>query len=219
MVARKNRNIRREEEKFGARRARKKTKAQRKTELKLKKPVLRKNTIRNTWKKLTRGWTGAIFYVFLGIVLALLARQALAFALSTEMPVVAVVSTSMQHDHVEQTHYQWLDDRMGYSEDYIKSWSIPTGFLVGDMPVVQGSGDYEVGDVVVYSVSNQNFPIIHRIIKINEDNTYQTKGDNNLNQLPYEFKVHKEQIYGKVLFIIPKLGYFKVMLTNVLGIG
>ncbi len=217
---RKSRNIRREEEKFGARRARQRTTLKWKTKPKRKiKSTSRANTINATWKKLTGGWTGAIFYVFLGIGLALLARQTLAFALSTEMPVVAVVSTSMQHDHVEQTHYQWLDEHMGYSESYIKSWSIPTGFLVGDMPVVKGEGNYKVGDVIVYSVPNQNFPIIHRAIKINEDGTYQTKGDNNLNQLPYEFKVHKEQIYGKVVFIIPKLGYFKVMLTNVLGIG
>ena len=178
-----------------------------------------KARVMNTWKRLTAGWLGAIFYVFLGIGLALVARQTLAFGLSTEMPVVAVVSTSMQHDNVEQTHYHWLEEHLDYSESYIKSWPIPTGFLVGDMPVVQGSDDYEVGDVIVYSVPNQNFPIIHRIIKINEDGTYQTKGDNNLNQLPYEFKVQKEQVYGKVVFIIPKLGYFKVMLTNVLGIG
>lgn len=211
---------RREEEKFGARRARQKTRLSWKTKPKRKtRPTLRANTISATWKKLTEGWIGAIFYVFLGIGLALVARQTLAFALSTEMPVVAVVSTSMQHDYAEQTHYQWLEDNLGYSESYIKSWSIPTGFLVGDMPVVKGEENYGVGDIIVYSVPNQNFPIIHRIIKINEDGTYQTKGDNNLNQLPYEFKVRKGQIYGKVVFIIPKLGYFKVMLTNILGIG
>lgn len=170
------------------------------------------------WGKLTEGWIGVIFYIFLGIGLAIVAKQVLSFTLSTDMPVVAVVSPSMQHDHAEQTHYTWLEDHLGYNESYIKSWSIPTGFLVGDMPIVQGANDYKVGDVIVYSATGQTFPIIHRIIKINDDGTYQTKGDNNINQLPYEFNVHKEQIKGKVIFIIPKLGYFKVIITKVLGI-
>lgn len=172
-----------------------------------------------SWKRLTEGWIGAMFYVFLGIGLALVAKQTLTFALATEMPVVAVVSQSMQHDHAEQTHYQWLMQHLSYSESYVDSWPVPTGFFVGDMPVVQGSDTYNVGDVIVYSVPSQDYPIIHRIIKINEDGTYQTKGDNNVNQLPYEFSVRKEQIHGKVIFIVPKLGYFKVILTKVLGVG
>lgn len=174
---------------------------------------------KTTWERLTEGWIGAIFYVFLGIGLALVAKQTLAFSLSTDMPVVAVVSESMQHNNAEQTHYQWLEDRFGYSESYINSWSVPTGFLIGDMPIVQGVGSYVVGDVIVYSTSEQSFPTIHRIIKINDDGTYQTKGDNNIHQLRYESSVSNEQIHGKVIFIIPKLGYFKVLITKVLGFG
>lgn len=172
-----------------------------------------------SWKRLTEGWIGAMFYVFLGVGLALVAKQTLTFALTTDMPVVAVVSQSMQHDRAEISYYKWLRDNLGYSEGYVDSWPIPTGFLVGDMPIVQGSDEYNVGDVIVYSAPGQEFPIIHRVIKINGDGSYQTKGDNNLNQLPYEFSVRKEQIHGKVIFIVPKLGYFKVILTKVLGVG
>jgi len=165
------------------------------------------------------GLLGTLFYVFLGIGLALVVKQTMVYALSSDMPVVAVVSQSMQHDNPDQTYYSWLEQKMGYTKEYINSWPVPTGFLVGDMPIVQGESDYIVGDIIVYSVPNQEVPIIHRIIKINSDGTYQTKGDNNLNQLPYEFSVSKEQVHGKVLFVIPKLGYFKVLTTKIFGVS
>lgn len=168
-------------------------------------------------RKLTEGWTGAIVYAVLGIVIAFLVNQLLAFALSTDLPVVAVVSSSMQHDNAEQTHYRWLEDKFGYDRSYVDSWPMPTGFLIGDMPIVAGTDEYGVGDVIVYTAPGQNFPIIHRIVRINSDGTYQTKGDNNSNQFPYEFAVSDEQIHGRVIFIVPKLGYFKVLITKIFG--
>ena len=160
-----------------------------------------------------------LFYIFLGIGMALVVKQALAFGLATDMPVVAVVSASMQHDHAQQTYYQWLKSNLGYDENYVNSWPMPTGFLVGDMPIVQGSDGYSVGDIIVYSIPGSDVPIIHRVIKVNPDGTYQTKGDNNPQQLPYEFSVGAAQIHGKVVAIIPKLGYFKVFTTRVFGLS
>jgi len=165
------------------------------------------------------GVFSTLFYVFLGIGMALVVKQGLAFGLTTDMPVVAVVSASMQHDHASQTHYQWLRDNLGYDGAYVDSWPMPTGFLIGDMPIVQGGGSYAVGDVIVYSVPGSDVPIIHRIVKINADGTYQTKGDNNLHQLPYEFSVSEDQIHGRVVALIPKLGYFKVFTTRVFGLS
>ncbi|MFH1623151.1 MAG: signal peptidase I [Candidatus Aenigmatarchaeota archaeon] len=165
------------------------------------------------------GVFSTLFYMFLGVGMALVVKQGLAFGLTTDMPVVAVISASMQHDHASQTHYQWLRDNLGYDEGYVDSWPMPTGFLVGDMPIVQGSGSYAVGDVIVYSVPGSDVPIIHRIVKINADGTYQTKGDNNLQQLPYEFSVREDQIHGRVVALIPKLGYFKVFTTRAFGLS
>lgn len=176
-----------------------------------------KGKIGETWKSLNEGWKGTVLYIVLGVALALATKQALAIGLHTDMPVVAVVSPSMQHDNAEATHYEWLAEHHDYSRDYVDSWSVPTGFLIGDMPIVSGEESYEVGDVIVYSVRGQKFPIIHRVIKLNEDGTYQTKGDNNADQLPYELSVSEEQVFGKVAFVIPKLGYFKVILTKILG--
>ncbi len=175
--------------------------------------------IKKIWKKLNEGIVGDIFYSILGIVLAyVFYKVILAYILCTPVPIVAVISSSMQHDNPEETFYGWLEKNLGYNRSYIESWPFQNGINVGDMPIVYGCGDYNIGDVIVYKVPGQPAPIIHRIIKINPDNTFQTKGDNNLGQLPYELSVKKDQIYGKVIFIIPKLGYVKLLITRIFGV-
>jgi len=169
-------------------------------------------------KKITEGPMGYVIYAALGIFIAFLINQTLAFALSTDLPVVAVVTSSMTHDeNTEINHYQWLQKNLGYNKSYVDSWPIAGGFLIGDMPIVKGSEDYKIGDVVVFSIPGQQVPVIHRIIKINSDGTFQTKGDHNPQQLPFEFNIRKEWIHGKVIFIVPKLGYFKVMVSKLFG--
>ncbi len=161
------------------------------------------------WGNILLGFSAAVifYYVILSAVLG------------NNTPVVAVVSSSMEHDSsLESDHYEWLEENLGYDRGYINSWSIANGFDVGDMPIVKGRDKYKVGDVIVYSVEGINAPIIHRIIKINDDGTYQTKGDNNSGQLNYEFSVKPEQVKGKVIFIIPKIGYFKVLTNRLLGV-
>lgn len=169
-------------------------------------------------KKITEGPLGYLIYAALGVLIAFLVNQTLGFALTTDLPVVAVVTSSMQHDEsTEMNHYQWLQKNFGYNRNYIDSWPISNGFLVGDMPIVQGAQEYNVGDVVVYSVPNQAVPIIHRIVKINSDGTFQTKGDHNPQQLPFEYSIKKEWVHGKVIFLVPKLGYFKVIVSRIFG--
>jgi len=155
-------------------------------------------------------------YIYAGIFLAFLVHLFLGIIFSTNSPVVAVVSSSMEHDQAEITHYSWLEKNLGYNRSYIDSWPYSDGFSIGDIPIVRNSNDYKVGEIIIYD-TGQTAPIIHRIIKINPDGTYQTKGDNNLNQNSYEFSVKKEQIRGKVIFIIPKLGYFKIVATKIFG--
>jgi hypothetical protein len=157
-------------------------------------------------------------YIIGGAFAALALKFFLGLVLATDYPVVSVLTSSMLHDEsTEINHYQWLEKNMGYNRSYIDSWPIKNGFEMGDLPVVQGSDDYKVGDVVVYEVPGQNIPIIHRIIKVNEDGTFMTKGDHNAGLLPFETSVKKEQIKGRVIFIIPKLGYFKVIFHWIFG--
>jgi len=190
--------------------------------------------MRKIWKMLNEGWVGTVFQIILGILIAYFAYKLLGLMLHTPTPLVAVVSTSMQHENEEATHYAQLEKYLGYNRSYIDSWPIKNGFGRGDMLIIIGSNDYEVGDVVVYRalpVLNKEAcklpsqepptlptdPIIHRIIYKNPDGTYQTKGDANFIQFSYECSIKKEQIYGKaILFPIPKLGYPKIILTEML---
>lgn len=130
-----------------------------------------------------------LIHIVLGILLALGINQGLALALSTDMPVVAVESNSM----------------------------VPT-FQRGDILVLQGvpKEELKVGDIIVFSPSSDQIPVVHRIIKINKDGTFQTMGDANQGQLPFEKSIRYSQIHGKVIFIIPYLGWIKIALMEML---
>jgi signal peptidase I len=124
-----------------------------------------------------------VLYIALGILLAFGLNQGLAFGLSTELPIVAVESNSM----------------------------VPT-FQKGDILILQGipAEDLKVEDIVVFNPPNQDIPVVHRIVLINPDGTFQTKGDANNGQLPFEKSIQASQIKGKEIIIIPYLGWVKI---------
>ncbi len=128
-----------------------------------------------------------IAYVVVGIVLAWAINQGMAFALTTDMPVVAVESNSM----------------------------VPV-FNKGDILVLRGSAQDElkVGDIIVYSVEGRSVPIVHRVVKLNPDGSFQTKGDANNGQLEFEYHVPYESVHGKVVLIVPFLGWVKIGVTE-----
>ena len=78
----------------------------------------------------------------------------------------------------------------------------------------------EEGDVITFASSDSRFLntiITHRIIKKNYDKetnayTFQTKGDNN--NVADSALVNSNNIYGKVIIKIPKLGYLQEFLTT-----
>jgi signal peptidase len=124
-----------------------------------------------------------VIYMLVGVVLAWGINQGMAFALTTDMPVVAVESNSM----------------------------VPV-FYKGDILVLRGMEPdaLKVGDVIVYSVRGRDVPIVHRIVKINPDGSFQTKGDANSGQLDFEYYVGPDTVHGKVMVIIPYLGWVKI---------
>ncbi len=143
--------------------------------------------MKQSFQSMIKNAGSCIFYVVVGIALAFVINHGLAFALSTDMPVVAVESNSM----------------------------VPT-FYKGDILILKGISkeDVKVGDIVVFSPYKGATPVVHRIIKINKDGTFQTKGDANSGQLPFEKRIKFEQIHGKVIFIIPYLGWIKLGFTE-----
>jgi len=145
--------------------------------------------IKELWRKNTKGWKGTVVYIVLGFVIALAVNNILAFTLNTDMPVVAVFSNSM----------------------------VPT-FSKGDMLFVRnymGEEKPEIGDIVIFDTPNFPYPIIHRIIEINDDQI-QTKGDNNPVQDPWT--ITEKSIHGKSIFIVPVLGWVKVTAFSIFGV-
>ena len=53
------------------------------------------------------------------------------------------------------------------------------------------------------------------IIKKNPDGSFQTMGDANNVQLPFETHIDASQIHGKEIMIIPLLGWIKIGLTDI----
>jgi len=134
---------------------------------------------------------GTIMYILIGVLLAFCINQGMALALSTDMPVVAVESNSMCGEQ-------------------------SCTFAKGDVLILQGVNpeSLAVGDIIVYSVPNQQTPIVHRIININSDGTFQTMGDANNAQLPFEKSVDASQIHGKEIMVLPAIGWVKIGLTE-----
>jgi signal peptidase I len=137
------------------------------------------------WDKFTEGWFGTLVYLFLGFVIAYGVNITLGLMLGTETPVVAVFSNSM----------------------------VPT-FYRGDMIIVIGRENFEVGDVIVFN-ANKSYPIIHRVYEKN--NYITTKGDNNSG--PDGWKLTNGDIYGKAVIKIPMLGWVKIKFVELTGIG
>ena len=167
-------------------------------------------------KKSSKDLLETVAYILLGVVAAYLLNFGLGMALGTDLPVVAVVSDSMTHDVTTPLrHYEYLQEKYGYTEEEINSWPITGGFLRGDALVVVGieTDELKPGDVIVYDIKGQSTPIVHRIVEIGEDGDILTKGDHNPSQDPWE----PINIHGKAVAVIPFLGWPKLLLTTTLG--
>lgn len=81
----------------------------------------------------------------------------------------------------------------------------------GDVVFVtnRGKNDLNEGDIITFYENNTI--ITHRIVEITKEG-YTTKGDNN-NSIDI-FTVKQENIIGKVLFHIPKIGYLIELLSR-----
>jgi len=149
------------------------------------------------WKKETRE---TVFYIFIGLIAAYALSTGLGYALDTQKPVMAVVSSSMEPEF--------------YKGDLIVAKGVPPESL-------------EVGDVIVYENRIKGIDVVHRIIAIEEGGHhlyFYTKGDNNETNPRSDQEsglappVIDEWVRGKVVLVIPKLGWFKVIVTEIFGV-
>lgn len=141
-------------------------------------------------------------------------------ALGTSFPLVAVVSDSMDHNGADFDAW-WTANENKYASFNItksdfKDYSMSNGFEKGDLMIVVHKDSYDPGDVIVYSVSERNYPIIHRVIRASSQD-YSTLGDANSGQINFERSVHSGSIHGKVVLRLPYLGWVKVLFMKLFG--
>ena len=172
-------------------------------------------------------WSLLVNIVLSIILIKFIIFPILGFILGTSHPVVAVVSSSMEHDGSFNvwwnstafcgaqicTQEQWYA-QYNITEDAFNEFDYKNGFNKGDIMILTSPKNAEVGDTIIF-ISNDGRPIIHRMIS---QNPSQTKGDHNQAQIVNaeinEKNVLKERIIGKASLRIPYLGYIKILFVN-----
>ena len=175
-------------------------------------------------------WLANIVLAF--VLIKFVVYPGLGFMLSTSYPIVAVVSSSMEHN--ADFDEWWSKAGVWYSrnditKDDFLGFSLRNGFNKGDIMVLQGRKpkDIKIGDVIVFR-SRRPDPIIHRVVeKREEDGTYyfKTKGDNyRTNPEPIssmwldETNISEDQIIGVSKVRVPKLGWVKIAFVELVQI-
>ena len=104
----------------------------------------------------------------------------------------------------------------------IVSPSMEPTIPVQDAILIKRTDDLKIGDIYTYYYTNPKYPgkmITHRIVgtNLNEkgEKVYVFKGDNNYSS--DELTVSLDQIYGKVIMKIPKIGYIQYFLSQAYG--
>ena len=164
----------------------------------------KKKTLLDWWKWIWhdeswQAWLASVLVAFILIKYVLYPGVGLLFG--TSLPVVAVVSGSMEHQPQngmlcgtsadENTQWwdacgEWYQER-GITQEDFSQFAFSNGFNKGDIMVVVGVDppNLEVGDVIVYQ-ANKQYPLIHRVVAIHEENNqlrFETKGDHNPRQI------------------------------------
>ena len=95
-------------------------------------------------------------------------------------------------------------------------------FYRGDVVIVNKLNQNEIdsikiGDIIQYKLDNKF--VIHRVVEIidKDGHIYKTKGDNN-NVADFKY-VSSSQIVGKVVQVIPKLGYPSIWFGEILKVS
>ena len=89
----------------------------------------------------------------------------------------------------------------GYSSAVVLTGSMSGTIEPDDFIITHKQSDYTVGDIVMYQTGGT--PVTHRIVS-ESDKGYRTKGD--ANNTDDGTDIPKENVVGKVVLVIPKIG-------------
>lgn len=182
-------------------------------------------------------WLSWIVNVFLAfIIIKFLVYPGLGFALGTTHPIVAVVSSSMEHsvgfddwwslpsccaeggckDKISQGA---IYEKLGIDKEEFSDFPFLGGFNKGDIMILYSPKNLAIGDVLTFNADGRSDPIIHRVISVKEQDGkkyFQTKGDNNCGSADFEKAVTEERFIGKAVWRVPLLGWIKIGFVGLL---
>lgn len=96
----------------------------------------------------------------------------------------------------------------GYTFFEVATGSMASTINIGDIVVVKVNETFKENDIIVYK--EENSFITHRVIKIDGQDLI-TRGDaNNSEDKP----IKSDQILGKVIYVIPKIGIWRKVLAS-----
>lgn len=177
-------------------------------------------------------WIANVVIAF--VVIKFLVYPGLGLILGTPAPIVAVVSGSMEHDDrfvdwwnapsccdkacSSQIIQKELYDKLQISDVIFRGFPFVNGFNKGDIMILYSPKNVKFGDVIVYGVSHRPDPIIHRVVNIENDDTYTTKGDHNCGIAQFETKVPRDRVIGKAVWRVPWLGWVKIAFVGLINL-
>ncbi|UZE94037.1 MAG: signal peptidase I [Candidatus Pacearchaeota archaeon] len=182
-----------------------------------------KSVLKKTWDFLWHSnsiWSWIVDLILVFLIVKFIIFPLFGLILCTPLPFVIIESHSMEHegnfDSWFSLHGQWYLDN-DITKEQVREWSWNKGLDKGDIIVVKGEESYELGNVIIFKIQEQATPIIHRIVEVKSEDSeivFETKGDHNDGQWPYEENIGEEQILGKAAVRIPKLGWVKLFFVE-----
>lgn len=183
-------------------------------------------------------WSWIVNIILAFVIIKFIVYPGLGLIVGTSHPVVAVISSSMEHNGnnvdewwaseccmdimcTKRTSQETLYIPYLITSNKFKEYSFKNGFNKGDIMVLANPKKAEIGDIIVFYIPNRPEPIIHRVVYMNET-SYSTKGDNNCGSWDFEEDIQKDQVIGKAVLKIPFLGWIKIGFMNLLkliGVG
>lgn len=103
----------------------------------------------------------------------------------------------------------------GYAPLIVVTGSMSDAIEAGDMVIIHSRKEYAVGDIVTFMPPGATVPTTHRIVSVNEDGTFATRGD--ANNTDDKAPVSKDMILGEVVKVIPNVGSFVKWLKEANG--
>jgi len=176
--------------------------------------------IKKAYKFLRKdSWLSLIISLFLAFLFVkFMFYPIIEYSFGTPFPIVAVVSSSMEHNDFFDGWWDKNYEEYSFSKEEFQSFDFSSGFNKGDIMIIFKK-DVNIGDVLVYQKPAQitylpNYPIIHRVIAVGSEG-YITKGDNNEN--PDTYPVSESAVLGIAIARVPLLGWIKIGFTYLIG--